>query len=113
MPDDELAATLAEIRAIDSTPALAMLSEAERASRKGYAPEFGEEEIDAADNAVTALDLARMSLLAVVDVVLKAHHNAGGRCAWCRNADGQRQKWPCGEYLAIARELTGKAADHG
>jgi hypothetical protein len=106
--DDPLAAALAEIGALDGTPALSLLSEAKRAARKGYAPQFGEQELDAADNAVIALDHARLRLLAALDAVLKAHRNAGGRCAWCRNPDGQRQKWPCGEYLAIARELTGK-----
>ena len=39
--------------------------------------------------------------------------DVGGRCAWCRNPDGQRQKFPCGEYLAITRELTGMKADGG
>jgi len=56
-------------------------------------------------------DLAR--LLAVVGKVLEAHRDAGGRCAWCRNPDGQRQKWPCGEYLAITAELTGKDKTDG
>jgi hypothetical protein len=53
----------------------------------------------------SAADVPR--LLAALDAVLKAHRNADGRCAWCRNPDGQRQKWPCGEYLVITRELTG------
>jgi len=109
--DDPLKAALDEIRAIDGAPALALLSEAARAARKGYAPEFDEEEIDAAGNAVTALDLARGRLLGAVDAALKAHRDVGGRCAWCRNPDGRRQKFPCGEYLAITRELTGKAGD--
>jgi hypothetical protein len=51
-------------------------------------------------------------LLAALDVVLKAHRDVGGRCAWCRNPDGQRQKFPCGEYLAITAELTRTGADH-
>ena len=37
--------------------------------------------------------------------VLAAHHDSGGRCAWCRDADGQRSKWPCGEYLTIRARL--------
>ena len=70
---DPVAAVLAEIRGLDSSPVLAMLSEAARGARKGYAPCFGEEEIDAADNAVTALDLARGCLLAAVEAAL-GHH---------------------------------------
>jgi hypothetical protein len=71
--DDKLAAALAEIRAADSSPVLALLSEAARAARKGYAPWFAEEEIDAADNAVTALDLARGCLLGAVEAALACH----------------------------------------
>jgi hypothetical protein len=51
-------------------------------------------------------------LRGALDVVLKAHRDVGGRCAWCRNSDGQRQKFPCGEYLAITAELTRTGADH-
>ena len=58
-------------------------------------------------------NFAVLRLLSALDEVLKAHRDAGGRCAWCRNPDGRRQKFPCGEYLAITAELTGKAADGG
>jgi hypothetical protein len=81
VPDDPLAAALAEIGAIDGTPALALLSEAERASRKGYAPEFDEAQLDAADNAVTALDLARLCLLAAVDETVRLHGSVPWYCA--------------------------------
>jgi hypothetical protein len=47
-------------------------------------------------------------LLAALTIVLRAHHDTGGRCAWCREADGGRSTWPCGEIVAITRELTGK-----
>jgi hypothetical protein len=71
--------------------------------------EYWPNEADAAFIVAARTDVPR--LLAVVGKVLEAHRDAGGRCAWCRDPDGQRQKFPCGEYLAITRELTGKAAD--
>lgn len=104
MADDELAAALAEIRAVDSSPALALLSEACRAARKGYAPEFGEEEIDAADNAVTALDLARGRLVAALEAALGA---ADGWKRFAAEGDAQDE---CADELrkVIAAALTGK-----
>jgi hypothetical protein len=65
----------------------------------------------AGDDSLRVPNFAVRRLLAVVGKVLEAHRNADGRCAWCRNQDGQRQKFPCGEYLAITRELTGKGKD--
>ncbi len=59
----------------------------------------------------SARDVPR--LLAALDAVLKAHRNADGRCAWCRGQDGERQKWPCGEYLTITRALTGEGGTDG
>lgn len=52
-------------------------------------------------------ELARV--LAALEAVLKAHRpsTADGRCCWCRDADGQRSAWPCGEYLTITRALKG------
>jgi len=44
-------------------------------------------------------------LLAAVEA---AHRPVSGRCAWCREAGGQRMKWPCGEYQAISRALLGE-----
>ena len=69
--------------------------------------EYWPNEADAAFIVAARTDVPR--LLAALDVVLKAHRDVGGRCAWCRNPDGQRQKFPCGEYLAITSEMTGKA----
>ena len=133
MADDLLKTALDVIRAVDASPALSLLSEAERGARKGYAPYFSEEEIDAADNAVTALDLARMSLLAVVDATLKlaAEWEAdaaeldrdieSARNSEYTSAHEQaridreiaRTLRECATALsgAIARELAGKAAD--
>lgn len=53
-------------------------------------------------------------LLAIVAEVLKAHrpNTADGRCNWCRDPDGQRSAFPCGEYLTIKRILLGEEADH-
>lgn len=47
------------------------------------------------------------SLVAALEAVLKAHRpsTTDGRCCWCRDADGQRSAWPCGEYLAITAAL--------
>ena len=92
MADDPLSAALEEIRERNE----------QLRSRYGYVG--GLLALAKAEN-----DVPR--LLAVLDVVLAAHRNADGRCAWCRNQDGQRQKWPCGEYLAITRALTGEAGD--
>jgi hypothetical protein len=51
-----------------------------------------------------------LRMAAALGEVLKAHRNTGDRCAWCRNPDGTRQKWPCGEYLTIIRALTREKA---
>ena len=50
------------------------------------------------------------SLVAALEVVLKAHrpNTADGRCNWCRDPDGQRSAFPCGEYLSITAALTGE-----
>lgn len=49
-------------------------------------------------------------LLGALGAVLKAHrpNTADGRCNWCRDPDGQRSAFPCGEYLTIKRILTGE-----
>jgi hypothetical protein len=49
-------------------------------------------------------------LAAALEAVLKAHRpsTSDGRCCWCREADGRRSAWPCGEYLTITRELSGE-----
>lgn len=119
MADDPLKTALDEIRAIDSAPALALLSEAARDARKGYAPEFDEEEIDAAGNAVTALDLARGRLLGVVDAALKlAGELAGGDDpaeppALTEDRAWVRQECAARFREAIARELTGTTTGAG
>jgi hypothetical protein len=54
-------------------------------------------------------------LLGAVEAVLKAHRpsTSDGRCCWCREADGQRSPWPCGEYRTIAAALAGERTSHG
>lgn len=53
--------------------------------------------------------------VAALEAVLKAHRpsTSDGRCCWCRDADGQRSAWPCGEYLTITAALAGKEAGDG
>jgi hypothetical protein len=53
------------------------------------------------------------ALLAAVEVVLAAHRSVDGRCAWCREADGQRSQWPCGEFLTVSRALLGEGESGG
>ena len=89
--DDRLAATLAGIR--------------ERGYRNGATGAACARLSDAA-----AVDIPL--LLAALDAVLKAHrpNTADGRCSWCRDPDGQRSAFPCGEYLTIRAALAGKEA---
>jgi hypothetical protein len=72
--------------------------------------EYWPSEADGAFITRSRSDLPR--LLAVVEKVLAAHHDSGGRCSWCRNPDGQRALWPCGEHLTITRELLAEGDGH-
>lgn len=44
-------------------------------------------------------------LLAILEAVLAGHRPVDGRCPWCRESNGYRSKWPCGEYLTIETAL--------
>lgn len=111
MANDRLPA-LEEIKAASNSGATSLLMRIEDALAKGDdAFAFmlgGPEEVEAAVDGLWVIAGKLDQAVAALDAVLAAHRNSGGRCAWCRNPDGQRQKWPCGEYLAISRALTGE-----
>lgn len=64
---------------------------------------------DCADVRTSCLGHNALRAVAALEAVLKAHRpsTTDGRCCWCRDADGQRSAWPCGEYLTITRALNG------
>lgn len=54
-----------------------------------------------------------LRFVAALRHVFAAHRDVGGRCSYCRNQSGQREKWPCGEYLTVSRALLGEDGDSG
>ena len=100
MPDDPLSSTLAAIQEdIEATVAVYDLDGAGKNSFPVSA----------------AMVRHARVLLAALEAVLKAHrpNTADGRCNWCRESDGQRSAFPCGEYLTIRAALPGEETADG